>query len=162
SYKLGRLSSYLEMEHDAPHRALSDALVTAEIFLKIKQKIKRLPYETITHLLNIEKGLTSDLYEILMEEQDALAFSVEEPENMEIIGGLAFKKGEDNNNEITDTADMSFGEYLDAVYGEDGSMKNQMESFEPRTGQRTMSESVFDSFASKKHALIEEIGRAHV
>src|SRR5699024_1702250 len=34
-------------------------------------------------------------------------------------------------------------------------MQTQMESYEERSGQRTMSESVYDSFASKKHAMIE-------
>src|SRR5699024_4066939 len=138
SYKLGRLSSYLGIEHVDPHRALSDALITAHVFLLILQKIKQLPYETITHLLNLEKALTSDLSEILMKEQENLAFSKVDECKID-------------SNPI----DVSFGDYLDAVYGPDGSMQTQMESYEERSGQRTMSESVYDSFASRKHALIE-------
>lgn len=154
SYKLGRLSSYLGIEHVDPHRALSDALITAHVFLLILQKIKQLPYETITHLLNLEKALTSDLSEILMKEQENLAFSATDPDGIDILDGLAFKKVDEckiDSNPI----DVSFGDYLDAVYGPDGSMQTQMESYEERSGQRTMSEAVYDSFASRKHALIE-------
>src|SRR5699024_4361831 len=154
SYKLGRLSSYLGLEHENPHRALSDALVTAELFLKIIQKIKQLPYETLTHLLNLEGALTSDLFEILTKEQEKRAFTIEEPEGIDVFGGLAFKKLKDNTEE-TEPIHISFEEYLDNVYGPDGTMKKQMESFEIRDGQRTMSEYVFDSFAAHKHALIE-------
>src|SRR5699024_6488839 len=63
-YKLSQLADHVNLTHDAPHRALSDAVVTAHLFLHIKQKLKTLPYETINHLLSLEKHLHSDLYHI--------------------------------------------------------------------------------------------------
>ncbi len=35
SYKLEQLATHLNLKHDQPHRALSDAYTTAEIFIKI-------------------------------------------------------------------------------------------------------------------------------
>src|SRR5699024_12355722 len=57
SYKLGQLAEYLDIHHDDPHRALSDAYVTAKLFIKLKEKINKLTYETITHLNMLEKML---------------------------------------------------------------------------------------------------------
>lgn len=154
SYKLERLSDYLNIQHDDPHRALSDARVTAEIFLNIMQKIKQLPYETITHLRNLERTFTSDLAAILKKEQETLAFTTAEPEEIEVMGGLAFRKApEDNQN--TTPIDTSFGAYLDDIYEQNGTMQQQMDTFETRDGQREMSEHIYDSFTAKKHALIE-------
>src|SRR5699024_11640769 len=76
SYKLGQLAEYLGIHHDDPHRALSDAYVTAKLFLKLKEKINKLHYETITHLIRLEKMLKSDLYPILEQRKQELAFSI--------------------------------------------------------------------------------------
>src|SRR5699024_3951246 len=58
-YKLEQLGDYFHIHHGSPHRALSDAHVTAQLFLKLKEKLAALPYETMTHLLSLEKSLHS-------------------------------------------------------------------------------------------------------
>src|SRR5699024_11201898 len=90
-YKLSQLADHLNLTHDAPHRALSDAVVTAHLFLHIKQKLKTLPYETINHLLSLEKHLHSDLYHILFDCKQRLA-SLNNPPNIVSFGGIAFQK----------------------------------------------------------------------
>src|SRR5699024_8595368 len=92
SYKLAQLAEYLGIYHQDPHRALSDAYVTAKLFLKLKEKLNALPYETVTHLINLEKMLKSDLYALLEQRQQALAFSTTETKNIESFRGLAFKQ----------------------------------------------------------------------
>src|SRR5690625_990500 len=67
SYKLNQLAEYLNLNNKQTHRALSDAYITAEILLKLMEKMSRLPYETVTHLLKLEKYLHSDLYTMLDE-----------------------------------------------------------------------------------------------
>ncbi|GGA61481.1 ATP-dependent DNA helicase DinG [Ornithinibacillus halotolerans] len=152
-FKLGILAEYLHIEHENPHRALSDAYVTAKLFLKLKAKVSSLPYETLAQLLKIEKVLKSDLYVLLQEEMDRLAFQIDESPYTS-YRGLAFKDHSIRKREKL-TIESSFGEYLDSIYEENGSMQSEMKRYEKRDGQRTMSEEVYDAFQAKKHALIE-------
>lgn len=154
SYKLGQLAEYLDIQHDDPHRALSDAYVTAKVFLNLKEKLIGLPIETIDHLLKLEKMLKSDVYQLLADRQKELAFSTVENEGIESYRGLAFKHIEDTKT-IHDPLNVSFGDYLDAIYEADGTMQQHMNNYEKRMGQREMSESIFDTFNVHHHALIE-------
>ncbi|WP_164668785.1 ATP-dependent DNA helicase DinG [Virgibacillus doumboii] len=154
SFKLGQLAEYLQIMHDEPHRALSDAYVTAKLFLELKHKMTSLPYETVSHLLNLEKMLKSDLYTLLHEQEQKLAFSMDEDKNMDTYRGLAFRYIDDARPDKSNV-DIAFGNYLDDIYETDGTMQQQMDNYEKRNGQREMSETVFDSFQSEKHALIE-------
>ncbi|WP_026906536.1 ATP-dependent DNA helicase DinG [Paucisalibacillus globulus] len=152
-YKLGILAEYLHIEHKNPHRALSDAFVTAKLFLKLKDKIAALPFETIEQLIKVEKMLKSDLFELLNHQLDVLAFSVADSE-FTSYKGLAFRNVSPKKRE-TVTLTSSFGEYLDSIYEENGTMESNMTNYEKRNGQRIMSEEIFDSFQANKHALIE-------
>lgn len=154
SFKLGQLAEFLHINHHDPHRALSDAYVTAKLFLQLIEKLALLPYETITHLLNLEKWLKSDLYQILYEHQQAFGFSLNESDEMDTYRGLAFRAIDDTKSKGSDL-DIAFGHYLDDIYEKDGSMQREMRHYEKRTGQREMSETVYDSFQSHSHALIE-------
>ncbi|WP_047985289.1 ATP-dependent DNA helicase DinG [Ornithinibacillus californiensis] len=152
-FKLGLLAEYLNIEHNNPHRALSDAFVTAKLFIKLMNKISSLPYETLEHLLKIEKSLKSDLYEILINYKETKAFSTEES-IFTSYNGLAFRNNSPTNRDKVSIT-TSFGEYLDSIYEENGTMEAQMKKYEKRTGQRIMSEDIYDSFQAKMHALIE-------
>lgn len=154
SYKLSQLAEYLGIVHDNPHRALSDAHVTAKLFLKLKEKINSLPYDTITHLIRLEKMLKSNLYPILEQRQQELAFSIDEQKDIVSYRGLAFKHIESKKSNH-DRLEMSFGDYLDSIYESDGTMQRHMSNYEKRNGQREMSENIFDAFQMQKHALIE-------
>lgn len=154
SYKLSQLSEYLDINHDDPHRALSDAFVTAKLFLKLKEKLTTLPYETIDHLLKLEKVLKSDLYELLTTRKQALAFTLTKDKEIDSYKGLAFKYTEVMNSD-NNSLPVSFGDYLDAIYETDGSMQEHMNKYEKRNGQRDMSEAIFDAFKLHHHALIE-------
>ncbi|MGP4107457.1 ATP-dependent DNA helicase DinG [Virgibacillus sp. L01] len=154
SYKLGQLAEFLDIMHDNPHRALADAYVTAQLFLKLQQKIKLLPYETTVHLLGLEKMLKSDIYSLLHEQEKALAFSVDEYDNIDTYRGLAFKSTAEAKT-INKDIDTAFGNFLDDIYEYGGSMEQQMRKYEKRNGQREMSETVYDAFRMKNHALIE-------
>src|SRR5699024_11181277 len=138
---------YLGIYHDAPHRALADAYVTAEIFLKLKEKLRNLPYETITHLLRLEGKLKSDLYALLEQYQQASAFTY--PENSGVVSyrGIALKDIK-NPREQHRNMTISFGDYLDWIYEADGMLQKQIQNYEKRDGQREMSELIFDAFRS--------------
>ncbi|GGJ85449.1 ATP-dependent helicase DinG [Lentibacillus kapialis] len=153
-FKLGQLADYFQITHGEPHRALADAHMTAKLLLTLMQKLRQLPYETIAHMLKLEKGMKSDLNTILSEQYQALAFSSDEHEYMDIYRGLAIKKTTDIKPERQDFHSF-FGSFLDEIYEAGGAMEQHMSKYEKRSGQREMSETVFDAFKTKKHALIE-------
>ncbi|MFD2630663.1 ATP-dependent DNA helicase DinG [Oceanobacillus kapialis] len=154
SYKLGQLADHLGIHHEDPHRALSDAYVTAKLFLKLRDKLNNLPFETITHLMRLEKMFKSDLYELLATREESLAFSMKEEPGIETFQGLAFKKVPETKLSPPSELD-SFGEFLDDIYEEDGALSKLMARYEKRHGQREMSETIFDAFQTNRHALIE-------
>lgn len=154
SYKLGQLAEYLDLSHTDPHRALSDAYVTAELLLKIFDKINRLPYETITHLLKLENVFHSDLYALLLERQDESAFSFDDQNHIVSHHGLAFKNTPEKSRTAESFSD-SYGDTLDSIYEAKGTLERHMKNYEKRPGQREMSEAVYDAFQSQQHALIE-------
>lgn len=61
SYKLRDLAEFYELDHENPHRADSDAEVTANIFLKLLEKIKLLPGKTKGQLHKLLHNMKSDI-----------------------------------------------------------------------------------------------------
>lgn len=153
-YKLGQLADFLRLQHQDPHRALSDAYVTAELFLMLKEKMMRLPYETIHHLLALEPMFKSHLREILTQQEERLAFSLTDHHAYVTFRGLAFKKRSENEASKEGTH-LSYGEFLDTIYEENGLLAQTIPHYEKRPGQRHMSEHIYDAFQSEQHALIE-------
>lgn len=154
SFQLEQLAEYLSIEHDEAHRALADAYMTAEILLKMRQKLYALPYETIHHLQNLEPLFISDLHHWFIKRKNELAFSPTECDNIVSFGGIAFKHT-DPMDEVNQMAALPFNDYLDQIYETKGTMAKHIPNYEKRTGQRQMSEMIFDAFQMHRHALIE-------
>lgn len=153
-FKLGQLAEYLHITHNEPHRALSDAYVTAKLFLKLKQKLWKLPYETIVHLSRLERFMKSDLYEMLYQCQETVRYRKTAEPNIVSFQGLAFLK-KDTYVRGNVTISESYGDYLDNIYESQGTLNIHMPNYEKRDGQRDMSETIFDAFQRNTHALIE-------
>ncbi|WP_404442415.1 hypothetical protein LG307_12600 [Sutcliffiella horikoshii] len=92
SYKLTDLSIFYKLNHDNPHRADSDAEATAIVFLKLLEKIQKLPSITIRqlhtflhsmksdiHLLFQEKGVSASLSHVLYDEKLAIRKVSQQP-----------------------------------------------------------------------------------
>ncbi|MGY3777584.1 ATP-dependent DNA helicase DinG [Isobaculum melis] len=60
SYRLSDLAESLQLEHENPHRADSDAYVTAELFLYLQEKAASLPLVTIEKLVVFSEYLMMD------------------------------------------------------------------------------------------------------
>ncbi|WP_407390139.1 ATP-dependent DNA helicase DinG [Carnobacterium jeotgali] len=60
SYRLNDLVSKFNIEHTNPHQADSDAAVTAELFLVLKQKLKELPLVTVEKMVELSENLTME------------------------------------------------------------------------------------------------------
>ncbi|MFC0299455.1 ATP-dependent DNA helicase DinG [Virgibacillus soli] len=153
-FKLEKLAEFLDIEHEDPHRALSDAYVTAKLFLKIKEKLHTLPIETIDHLLQLEPKLHSDLFALLYAQKKALQYTEDIYTHIETYRGIAYKKPvQDNPN--PGGYDCSYGDFLDELYESNGVMETKLKHYEKRQGQRQMSEYIQEGFDAKKHVLIE-------
>lgn len=73
SYKLTDLSVYYQLDHDNPHRADSDAEATAIIFLKLLEKIHRLPSITIKQLFTFLHTMKSDIHLLFQAESERIS-----------------------------------------------------------------------------------------
>lgn len=153
-YKLNQLAEYFDITHDDPHRASSDAYVTAELLLKLIDKAKGLPVETLELLKKLEPKFKSQLFTHFSNWIDHKRFSLNNRDDLEIYRGLALKKIQDDFHEENEVL-ASFSDFADDLLADDGFLSKELTGYEPRTGQREMTEVIFDAFTSKHHALIE-------
>ncbi|GAA4708797.1 ATP-dependent DNA helicase DinG [Brevibacillus fulvus] len=79
SYRLGELTGDLEIEHDRPHQADSDAMATAQLLLHLLDTLRELPLITLQQLQVLVSSYRSDfqvlLREVEMEKLTALSFT---------------------------------------------------------------------------------------
>lgn len=153
-FKLGQLAEYVHLEHQNPHRALSDAYVTAKLFLLMKKKLNQLPVETINNLLKLEPFLRSDLFGLLQKQKQVLRQNPRKSEGITSFHGLAFREVEEIKTNSTSNI-SSYGDFLDNIYEQGGHLEKTLPKYEKRIGQRQMSEIIYDAFKEHKHALIE-------
>ncbi|MGT2933389.1 bifunctional DnaQ family exonuclease/ATP-dependent helicase [Streptococcus catagoni] len=71
-YNLSNLSENLDLHLSDAHTAIADAMATAKLFLKIQEKIKSLPTETIEELVRFKDSL---IFETGLVIEEALATS---------------------------------------------------------------------------------------
>lgn len=64
SYKLTDLARYLNLTHDNPHQADSDADTTGQLLLVLLKRLKSLPTETVTQLAAIGQALAAQTNEL--------------------------------------------------------------------------------------------------
>ena len=70
SFRLQDIAEYAGFEHDRPHQADSDALVTARWFLTLLEKAASLPDLTLKKLYRLSTGLKTDVAMIFQELAD--------------------------------------------------------------------------------------------
>lgn len=93
SFRLGYLAEELELVHENPHQADSDAEVTAQLLLKLKAKMKSLPLVTLEaieaqseHLAFQTRSFITEVLEEVRAEPETLA------DDLQIVNGLALQK----------------------------------------------------------------------
>ena len=93
SYKLSDIASFAGFEHDRPHQADSDAIVTAEWFLSLIDKALELPSVTLLQLRDLSRSIKNNLYDLLdtlCREKEGKAETL--PNSLEIYRGIALRK----------------------------------------------------------------------
>ncbi len=149
SYKLNELAEYLMISHANPHRAISDALVTADLLIMLINKLQSLPENVIQQMLSISHPLRTDFAKLCESlDQQAIRTDIEE------IRGFSLKKQEEiKENEAYISQD--FSTYLDEIYGDHGKLAQVYARYEKRNAQVFISEKIYDHFRMNEHALIE-------
>ncbi|MGJ7920009.1 exonuclease domain-containing protein, partial [Neobacillus sp. LXY-4] len=152
SYKLSDLALQEGLEHDRPHQADSDAFVTAQLFINFLNRLEELPEKTLKQLAKLSGGLKSDIQMLLEDllEHKQQRVEIIKPE-LEIYRGLAIKKSQSlDDDKKQNTANYPFSEAE-----KESLMKNAFPVYEKRQGQFLMMDSIYHSFQSGQHALIE-------
>jgi ATP-dependent DNA helicase DinG len=160
SYQLTSLSAALQLPHERPHRADSDAEATASLWLKCLDKLNHLPLITIQRLQAVTQPLRSDLAwfldwfctqremrTVLDEDQHRYfrQFALQTGEWQEEKPA----RSEDEPNPLTE---LSFDQFYAEIKE---SLKKQFAQFEDRASQEQMLNEVLGSFENGQHLLIE-------
>ena len=164
-FGLERLSRRFGIGHDSPHRALSDAIATKELFLLMLAEIEQLPTQILRRLSGLAsadvwstsglaRGLMASRRESASEarfgaygiDEDALSAKLS-------IDGVAsgYVRGDESEGET----DSEFPNRVDAMFAEDGLLARTFPMFEARGGQREMAHAVATSLVNGTNAIIE-------
>ncbi|HFI0253770.1 TPA: bifunctional DnaQ family exonuclease/ATP-dependent helicase [Streptococcus suis] len=91
-YSLGNLAEHLELGLDQAHTAISDAMATARLLIKIQEKIKSLPRSIVEKILDLADNLLFESRLVIDELVPYLAETMST--DLESIHGLVLKKPE--------------------------------------------------------------------
>jgi ATP-dependent DNA helicase DinG len=164
SFSLTSLTQSLNIEHDRPHQADSDALATAELFLICLNKLRKLPLFTLQRLSAMFDPDRNDLGWLIA---DALSWRETQPmlseDGIHHFRQFAMNVGDwgeetaanrpDEENEASELLkDMDFEQYLTAVQD---NLKTMFPSYETREGQDIMFQQVFGALQDDSHLLVE-------
>lgn len=160
SLQLSMVSSTLGVAHERPHQADSDALATAEIWLKCMQRLDELPFLTIQRLASLWEREAYDFGWFLKETERRRELET----SIDLHAYRYFRQFalnvEDWANELP--AREETGEKIDPDTSFDQffqelklSLQQQFNRFEERTAQDTMIGEVYEAFAANRHLMVE-------
>lgn len=66
-FRVADLAEYFDISHENPHQALSDATVTAEIFIQLHRQIETIPYVTLKKMAELSVYLGVDNHLLFQE-----------------------------------------------------------------------------------------------
>ncbi|MBM7636429.1 bifunctional DnaQ family exonuclease/ATP-dependent helicase [Streptococcus saliviloxodontae] len=139
-YNLGQLAEHLSLELEEAHTAISDAYATAQLFLKLQEKIKALPHQTLRVLSRFADSL---LFETRMVIDQALA-ETETPHDYLEVGDILLKQDQPEREERHFS--ISFETNM-ALLG-----------LEPRPQQASFAQSVSQEVGLKPHFIQAQAG----
>ncbi|MGM5693702.1 bifunctional DnaQ family exonuclease/ATP-dependent helicase [Streptococcus suis] len=89
-YSLGNIAEHLELGLDQAHTAISDAMATARLLIKIQEKIKSLPMSIVEKILDLADNLLFESRLVIDEMVPVLSENLSY--DLESIHGLVLKK----------------------------------------------------------------------
>ncbi|QOY35817.1 ATP-dependent DNA helicase DinG [Anaerobacillus isosaccharinicus] len=152
-FKLNHLATKLNLDHDRPHQADSDAQVTAEILMILLKKLINLPLLTLQRLKPIASGLDSALDDIIQTAiTEKLTKVAHHDENLDEFRQLVLRKPAKILKENSPSTVSDFkGDLLEV----ETRLSAAMKGFEIREGQKEMMALIDDALLSNQHLLVE-------
>jgi ATP-dependent DNA helicase DinG len=151
SYKLSDLARMFGLNHENPHRADSDAMVTADLFFKLCEKLDELPLVTLQSLYELSKGLKSDIGELLSHYILKQAEYDENSKHYDIYRNIALRKS-NYAVQIREEESPSFSAFAHVM---EAYLKQEMPGYEKRDGQSIMMQEVYNALQDARFSLIE-------
>jgi len=100
SFRLACLAEKFDLIHDNPHQADSDAIVTAQLFFKIQEKMNSIPDITMEQLASLSSTLIADNSLFIKDYSQNRKQRVGIDERQTIVNGLVLRKQEEFEQEI--------------------------------------------------------------
>ena len=170
SYRLQELASDLDLRHDRPHQADSDAFATAKLFLHLQEILQQLPLVTIQRLQMLVSSFRSDIGVFLRQVELAkmaelpgwgeTAKAKEDSDLWDVYRQLALRKRTEKRTVSLQpprarAAMGSFAELLETVAGREGSLVQTAAGYQPRQAQEAMMQAVYAAMRDGAHLLVE-------
>ncbi len=160
SHKLGEVARILEVKRKHGHRALDDAIVTAEVFKKCLAGITSFKPAVLIEINKLLSSHSWPLKEVFLAAQEKVCkkMTIEERGKLRgwahIVGSaVKFKRRPEEEFERELSA-LSIEE-LESVFDKSGRLAKLFKSFEYREPQKKMLRLVADSFNGSTHAVVE-------
>ncbi|WP_051189017.1 helicase C-terminal domain-containing protein [Halalkalibacillus halophilus] len=146
SYKLEDITAYLNIEHFSPHRALSDAFVTALLLEEVFKRIEMLPFETLTALEPLVADYNSDMEFIF---SNYVEKKRQDPSNDSYIikHGLAYLNMPENDHKVDPSENVTV---LNEVM-----KKNSLGDQPFRSGQVELIHAIDQAFSNNANLVVE-------
>src|SRR5690606_25777752 len=145
SYKLQDITSELGIPLESAHRADDDAMATALLFLRAKNDLESLPYDTLAFLHKRSFQLKSDLsrlfFELTQKKRNAQADHFDRFQGIPLKPRTSFAADAD----LQESLPRDWRQGLETVFP----------TFELRPSQYKMMASIEDALAHKKELVIE-------
>lgn len=148
SFSLANLTARLGIDNDQAHRALSDALATAELFIRAEKELERLPVQAKADLLQLAEGDVNPLGELIRRKCSQVGAAAREPAAPRQPAPVARVVDEEYQLDLAE-----LGRYL----GEDSLYRQRLADFEDRPQQLKMSLAVGRAL-NQRGALLVEAG----
>ncbi len=165
-YSLGRLSQRFGFLHDNPHRALSDALVTRDLFLHLLGIIEGFDRSVLEQIKSLGEHADTPLSALVRRILDGdesprlptsnsltgidpkeLSQRLRSAGRTSSIEPHKYDQGERDARKIS--------EVVDEIFGEGGSLEKSLPGFESRPEQIEMAKAVAEAIESKEHLVVE-------
>ncbi|MBU9714627.1 ATP-dependent DNA helicase DinG [Evansella tamaricis] len=156
SYRLSQLSENFLMEHNQPHRADSDAEATAHLFLQIKQRLSKLPTETLEHINSLKHMFKSDIFSLL---HSWIKESERGEKEYDTYRGLVIRKDIHLHNQDatmeTGKEEINYSIFHEKYLQDTKWWSMRVPRFEMRTGQLDMMKFIHDTVEDSSFGLVE-------
>jgi DNA polymerase-3 subunit epsilon/ATP-dependent DNA helicase DinG len=165
-YSLGRLSERFGFIHDNPHRALSDALATRDLFLHLLGIIEKFDRSVLEQIKNLGQKANTPLGALvqrildaddspLLPTSDSLT-GIDPKELSKRLRSTAKTPSVEPHKYDQDAQDTQpVSEAIDDIFGEGGSLEKSLEGFESRPEQVEMAKAVAAAIENNEHLIVE-------